>query len=228
MAIFTPGPAIAEIRGSQGGTVFSRNRHGQYTRQRSVPINPQSTAQMAARARLSALTVYWRDTLTPAERLVWETYANATNWINGVGEVTHLTGLNMFLRSAAIALQVGAHAYIVGPSIPGIPSQETNWTPTAAIATQLISIAFTFNPNVQDKDYAYYAGPPVNSSHLFFAGPWRYIGAIIGNPAVPPASPQTFAYPWTLGAGQKVFVYCRRLDPDNRLTEPFPQSCVPA
>lgn len=221
MAIFVPGPTVAEIRGSQGGTTFSRNRHGQYTRQRSSPINPDSPAQVAARARFNDMATRWRDVLTPAQRLGWELYADNTSWINGVGEVTHLTGLNHYLRSNGIATLVGLAAYDAAPGTFGIPSQETRWTPSADASDGEVDIAFTFPVNVDDVAYAFFVGRPVDPSRNFYAGPWRYLGVILGNATTPPTSPETFTCPFAMAADQKLNLYCRRLDIDGRLTEPF-------
>ena len=56
MALIKTGPAVAVISGSVGGTVFSRNKGGAYMRNRSIPVNPQSAAQVVVRAAMAFLT----------------------------------------------------------------------------------------------------------------------------------------------------------------------------
>lgn len=226
MAIFTPGPSISEIRGSAGGTTYSRNRFGQYTRQRSVPVNPNSPAQVAQRGRLSTATTYWRDTLTQAQRDAWDAYATNTAWTNALGLEITLTGLNHFLRTNQAALTVGASVITAAPATTGIPDEPVLWTPTADATGNTIDIAYTFPADVDDQFWLFYASRPFAASRNFFGGPWRYIGNISGDSGSPPASPASFAYPWTLVAGQRVWVRARRLDADGRLTEPFRQTVL--
>lgn len=226
MAIFVPGPAIAEIRGSQGGTVFSRNRHGQYTRQRSTPVNPNSARQIASRERFNTLATYWRDTLTQAQRDGWDAYAAGTNWINGVGQVTHLTGMNHFIRSNNFYLIASQAIVTAAPGTMGIPAQEELWSHAADSAAQQITITYTFDTDVDGQNYYFYQGIPVDGSRQFFAGPWRILRAIVGDSGSPPASPSVSAAVYPIGAGQNSFVYCRRIDDDARLTQPFRQAAT--
>jgi hypothetical protein len=228
VAIFVPGPAVSEIRGSSGGTVFSRNRHGQYTRQRSTPVNPRSEAQILARSRFNFLATAWRDELTGAQRNGWDLYAGNTNWINGVGQQTHLTGQNHYIRSNGLALQCGQDTYDDPPTEFGIPDQEDLWTPSADATTQNFSVAYTFPVNVDGQIYAFFTGRPISASRNFYGGPWRFLGYVLGDSTTPPTSPAEFASPFLLQAGQSVHTYCRRLDVDGRLTEPFRKSLTVA
>ena len=226
MAIFIPGPSISEIRGSQGGTVYSRNRHGQYTRQRSVPVNPNSPAQVTARGWFNLLATRWRDVLTQAQRDGWDLYAANTNWINGVGQVTHLTGMNHYIRSNVMRLAAAEPVTDAFPTTFGIPDQEELWSQAADSTTQIITITYTFGTDTDDQQYLFWQGKPVDGSRLFFAGPWRRCGVVVGDSTTPPASPLNAGAQYPLGAGQKCFVYCRRIDPDARVTEPFRLSSI--
>lgn len=228
MAIFSAGPGVSEIRGSSNGVTFSRNRFGQYIRQRSVPVNPQSSRQAVVRGRFSDLATRYRDVLTPAQRSAWELYASNTSWLNKLGQSVYLTAQNQFIRSNLVALAGGLTPYDDAPTEFGIPDQETDWTPTASEATQLISVAFTFDTSTDDQLWVFYMGKPRSASRVFYAGPWRYIGNITGDNASPPASPQTFSVAWPIAENQLLTVYCRRLDTDGRLTEPFLQTLTVA
>jgi hypothetical protein len=56
--------------GSQANTVASRNRYGQYYRNRATPVNPHTSLQGTVRARLAINAATWR-TLTAAQRAGW-------------------------------------------------------------------------------------------------------------------------------------------------------------
>lgn len=226
MAIFLPGELVGEVRGSSGGVTFSRNRHGQYTRQRSVPVNPNTQRQIDARARFNYLSTYWRDTLTQGNRDGWDLYAINTNWVNGVGQVTHLTGMNHFLRSNNFRMVAGKAPVAAAPIEFGIPPQENLWSHAADAGTQQVTVSYTFDTDVDDQDYFFYQGQPVSGSRNFFAGPWRLAVTVFGDNGAPPASPKISASAYQVGAAQRCFLYCRRLDADARLTEPFRHVCT--
>ncbi|KKL73251.1 hypothetical protein LCGC14_2076760, partial [marine sediment metagenome] len=61
MAIITPGPTVAAISGSIGGTVYSRNRGGAYIRNRAIPVDPNTSFQINVRAILAAQSQNWAD-----------------------------------------------------------------------------------------------------------------------------------------------------------------------
>lgn len=226
MAIMTPGTTVSEIRGSIAGQTFSRNRFGMYVRQRSVPVNPNSPSQAQARGRVATCSTYWRDTLTQAQRDAWDAYAAATSWKNALGMDISLTGLNMFMRTNQAALLCGASIITAAPATPGIPDEPVDWTPTADSSGNEFSIAYTWTPDTDDQFWLFFASRPYAASKVFFDGPWRFLGSLAGDSGTPPATPVTFAYPWTLVAGQRVWIYARRLDPDGRLSEPFRQTVL--
>lgn len=100
MASILPGPMASDIRGSTGGVVFSRNRGGAYTRNRTVPINPQSPAQVAQREALTAASRAWQD-LSPAAKDAWNAAAEQVppaDAINRVGQAITLNGQQYFVR----------------------------------------------------------------------------------------------------------------------------------
>lgn len=222
--LFSPGPLVSEARGSAGGTTASRNRFGQYLRQRAIPVNPDSPAQILARQRLNDLSTRFRDILTQAQRNAWNLYASNTVWKNKLGADVHLTGQNHFIRSNTVALQGELDSYDDGPTTFGIPDQEALWAVTASEASQEVSIAYTFDVDVDNLLYAFFTGRPYSPSRQYYGGPWRLLGTIVGDATTPPTSPEAFTSPYPIAAGQKLAVYCRRLDVDGRLTEPFRQT----
>src|SRR5206468_836067 len=82
--------------GSQAGTTSSRNRYGQYRRSRATPVNVNSTAQQAARNRLSAESEAWRG-LTDIQREAWNSFADEHPQTDSLGQVVTLTGHQMFV-----------------------------------------------------------------------------------------------------------------------------------
>lgn len=96
MAIVQPGAGVP-TGGSLGGTTYSRNRYGSYTRNRTVPVNPNSPLQARARAIFQTAVTAWQ-TMTGIQRTAWNNWAAATPWLNKAGETVHLTGQVAFMR----------------------------------------------------------------------------------------------------------------------------------
>lgn len=83
MALFTSS-VFAEIRGSIGGTTYSRNKAGAYTRNRTKPINPSTAKQAAVRAQFSVSAAGY-SMLTAVQVATWQEFALTYPQKNSVG-----------------------------------------------------------------------------------------------------------------------------------------------
>lgn len=88
----------AEASGSVNGTTYSRNRSGNYARNRSTPVNPSAPRQSVIRSIMASLSHTWRNVLTPAQRGLWNDYALTLPALNKIGESITLTGINAFIQ----------------------------------------------------------------------------------------------------------------------------------
>lgn len=89
---------FSSISGSIGGTVYSRNRGGAYTRARTDPAQPNSVTQQAVRSALLGANSVWA-TCSNAQRDGWETYASSVSKINRLGETKQRTGREWCIRT---------------------------------------------------------------------------------------------------------------------------------
>lgn len=105
---------LADIRGSIGGTTYSRNRGGSYARNRTVPINPQSTSQTRARSDLAYYSVQW-SSLTGDQRVAWNQYAETVVAVNVLGESITYTGQQMYVRSNTLLSLANLAAVTIPP-----------------------------------------------------------------------------------------------------------------
>lgn len=210
--------------GSLGGTVYSRNRFGPYVRARSVPVQPQSAAQVAIRAAMADMSERWENTLTQAQRDQWDWYGENTEWYGPLGEPHKLTGKMHYIRSNVPRSVFGLSVIDAGPILSGIPAGDTQFAVTASEATQLLSISFRVTSPWVPKDNAgllCFLGRPKNPSVKFFNGPWRFCKLIEGDSGTPPTSPvASVPSPWPLGEAQHIWGYSRVSREDGRLSEP--------
>lgn len=224
MAVVKYGGGITQISGSIAGTVFARNRYGNYTRPRTKPVNPNSTLQAQVREALSALAVMWNATLTAAKRSAWNTYAAAVAMKNRLGETIYLTGFNHFIRSNVILSDKGLTVVTDGPTILSLPEKDPTFAVAGDATSQNLSVTFdnTLAWAGEDEGFMFvYMGRPQLVTRNFFNGPWKYADKIDGDSVTPPTSPTTMTAPMTLVEGQKVFCYARIQRADGRLSEPM-------
>lgn len=134
---------ITEASGSVAGTTYSRNKNGSYIRNKSVPVNRNTLAQQAARARFSVVSSDWK-TLSASEKESWE--ANIVNYpyVDSLGQTKYYTASQLFksLNNSLFQLGMDKINFCVGPvSLPSILSPEVVVSQGAGI--ELSSITFS-------------------------------------------------------------------------------------
>lgn len=224
MALVKFGGGIAGISGSIGGVTYARNRYGSYMRQRTVPVDPKSPRQLAARNNLQAVSQDWNASLDAAQRAAWDTYARNINVLNKLGETINLTGYNMFCRTNCFALAAGISIIDDGPVIQELAPSDPSFDVAISAAAQELSVTFD---NTQDWAneaggvMAIYQGSPRQNTRNFFDGPYRLLGTIDGDAVTAPTSPATIAVDYPVAEGQIVSVQARIMMADGRLSNPF-------
>lgn len=220
MAIFLPGPAIAEARGSIGGTVFSRNRHGAYMRNRVKPVNPNTERQANARLRVEQLQQHWRETLTDTERKAWEDYAKGTPTLNALGQSTILSGVNMYIRTNSLYLQAGGTRIDTAPPTNGVAALPSI-TYDSAAATGIRVTAISPAP-IALQAMLFFISPPKATSVNFFGRGYVFTTVNLGVMAA------NFVVlgPAFTAVGQKFFIEARSVTPDGRPSERFQQNVI--
>lgn len=88
---YTPSALVSEFSGKQGSTVASHNRFGPYFRNRTIPVNPNTTSQQNARNNLSVATKGW-SSMTDAQRASWNTAAQGVTLFDRLGRPYNPTG----------------------------------------------------------------------------------------------------------------------------------------
>ena len=142
MALIKPGSIVADIRGSVGDETYSRNQGGLFVRARAAPANPNTPAQQACRAVITALSQFWSGTLTDQQRSNWRQYAHQHPRANRFGDRTLTNGYTRFIR-------INFHRsrndlvvpYVEPPPVPPLWPPETTITAKANPDQVTISVA---------------------------------------------------------------------------------------
>ena len=169
MALIHLGPMASDVRGSMGGSVFSRNRSGIYIRRRVVPVNPQTGPQSEARNRISDLQALFRDVLTADQRAMWSALAAGSTAKNKVGLAITLTAQNMYIKVNTLKLRCGLGAMHVAPAPPvGCDAPEV----TVLGDTGGVKITACTPAIVTDECFYVQVGLAVNQTVQYYKGPW--------------------------------------------------------
>lgn len=107
MAIIAYGPLATEVRGSIGGTTFSKNRFAKIVRAKVSPVHRPTTKRTAYKTRFSSTVYRYLNTITPEQRAAWETLGDNTTFINALGQEYHPTGNNLYLRTNILYRYMG-------------------------------------------------------------------------------------------------------------------------
>lgn len=213
-------PEGTQISGSIGGTTWSHNRFGAYKRNRSIPVNPNTSRQVAVRNAVRSIAIAWETVLTEVQRGAWETYAAGVDWINKLGQTVNLTGLNHFIRSNTPRVVSGIARVDAAPTILNLATAELALVVSASEATQLLTIdgdGAAAWVGEADAWQFFYMGRPQSAGIKFFGGPYRLALALPG--AGPPPFPATPTAPFTVTDGQRIWVRSRIARGDGRLSQ---------
>lgn len=128
--------------GSIAGQTSSRNTWGQYRRTRAIPVNPNSTAQGVARARLALNSSAWRG-LTDAQRAGWSTLAASMPRTDSLGQAYNLNGFSAYCSVNNERLAAGD---AVLSAAPALATPDALATATITLTAASFSIAYTITP----------------------------------------------------------------------------------
>lgn len=156
--------------GSVGARTSSRNRSGQYVRQRAIPTQPRTVAQIAARSRLTTQSAAWRG-LTDAQRAAWNAFAQSFTVTNSLGTTINLTGAQCFIKVNTVNLLNGDATVNTPPALPSFLAVTVTGV-TAVAATPLISLQGV-NPAAGTK-FMIFASPQL-SAGVSFNGKYAYL-----------------------------------------------------
>ena len=141
---FISGGLAGAMSGSVGSVTASRNRYGAYFRTRAIPVNPNTSFQLAVRASLSNLSTAWSG-LTTGERLAWKEWADQNPIVDALGQVQNLAPNAAFIQLNARLLAVGIAA-VNSPPITVAPDALTFLSGTFDIGVGTFDLSFGVTP----------------------------------------------------------------------------------
>lgn len=206
--------------GTLGDTIHSRNAHGPYTRPFVVPFDPNTQRQARIRTKFTQISGQWGGTLTEAQRAGWATYAANVAVPSVSGRAQFLTGQQMFIRCNMPRPQPVAFSI---KDAPVVFNQGEFSTPTVQTIqfVDLILVLFTGDDDWQNQDGSQMlvqVSDGQSAGTNFFAGPFRFSGAIQGSSTDPPDTGQTLFDPFVPHAAGPRWARIRVSFSDGRLS----------
>lgn len=155
---------LAEPRsGSYQGITSSRNRFGQYVRNRSTPVNPSSSFQGVVRARMSANAAAWR-ALTSLQRAGWDSLGASMSRTDSLGQTYTLTGFDAYCSVNNNNLAAGN---AVVSDAPALTTPSTITTATITLTAAAFSVAYTPTPLGTGIRLFVFASPQTSAGRAF-------------------------------------------------------------
>lgn len=172
---------ISEMRNKLNGSVFSRNRGGNYLRNKVTPINPSTSFQVGARNLLTSFAQGWRS-LTQAQRDSWNAAVSSFATTDIFGDIKNPTGLQLYIRLNVNISNAGGAAILVPPLVLGSTALTTL---SAVVDDSANTFILTFAPTPVPAGFTMYieATAPVSAGIKNFNSKFRRVTTLAAGTA---------------------------------------------
>lgn len=171
---------VSGASGKLNGSVAARNRYGNYFRNKTTPINRDTTPQQRMRAIFGAISKRW-SRITESQREAWENLAKDHPY-------TDIFGDSMTLQASAMFQKVNLNLEKLGLSSLDAPgSKQENGTlagleftflGAAGLITELDLIPELQEAVAEDTTLVVYATRPVSAGKKFLKNDFRMLGSM--------------------------------------------------
>lgn len=192
MAKYRPGGVTNELRGSLGGSTFSRNQHGPYVYPRLEPDNTNTLRRAEIREAMTFVSDLWNTGLSDADRAAWAGFAARLGRSTPTLTPQRIGARDAFMRHNMRLYLYDATTLVTPPLLTTVTNLDT--IALAADADlQTLSISFAPDPVPANHALVVWTTPSMNlgrnSPHkadkfLCYIGPAQ-------------SSPQDITTPWT-------------------------------
>jgi len=138
------GPIVGQASGSVGALTMSRNRYGNYGRQRSIPVQPDTLKQQNARTRFGALSADWA-TLGAPNHLAWKIWAQNNPIVDVLGDKRVLTASAAYVAMNCRLNLIGEPTSDSPPTVPS-PAALNSCSIVVSKASNNALVTFTPTP----------------------------------------------------------------------------------
>jgi hypothetical protein len=208
MAKVTFTAMVADVKGKLAGTVFSKNRAGNYVRTKVTPSNARTTAQQAVRGFMTTLAQGWR-ALGASSCAAWNAAAAVDAVKTKDGNAIHLTGMQYYMELNRNLAEISATTITSPPAVGGTVAM-TSIAVSATKGTPSLSVTFAPAATASEK-IILYATEGLGPGQNFFKNKYRKIGVLTSSDSSPfdALADYTAKYGTIPTAGYKIGVMMR-------------------
>jgi hypothetical protein len=123
---------------------MSHNRYGNYGRQRSIPVQPDTLKQQNARTRFGGLSADWA-TLIAQDRLAWKIWAQNNPMVDVLGDKRVLTAAAAYVAMNCRLNLIGEPTSDTPPTVPA-PAALTSCSIVVSKAGNNALVTFAPSP----------------------------------------------------------------------------------
>lgn len=178
------GGGVADMRGSTGGTTYSRGKGGSVQRARVKPTNPQSTFQMDQRSIMTELSQAWSQTLTQEQRDGWSAFGVSFPSTNKLGQAIQLSGIQAFSKIGARLVAAGSPYLADAPADQNVGELQT-LTLSGDIGAGDFELGFTSVGTISGDRLVIRMTPSISPGISNVGNKLRFVAATAVNPSSP-------------------------------------------
>lgn len=183
MAIVRGAFGGGQIKGSIAGNTFQQSPYGTVIRNRTVPVNPNTTFQVQVRTGFNSMSDYWQNTLTTPQRIAWNDYAAETPLPDAFGTPVATKGRQMFMRSNVARSYYGLPIIDDAPTTPGVgPNPLLTLAMEAGPSAELSDVGLTL---ATGDLVLIRLGLAVNVTKNYYKAPFRARAAVGSTTTLP-------------------------------------------
>lgn len=202
-----------QIKGSISGMTYQGSPFGQMMRNRTVPVNPNTSGQVSTRLAMAYCSNYWSSIMTQPQLDSWADYAAGTPLPDKFGTSHYVSGRAMFMRTNVNLYLAGVPVLPVAPILPGIAVDSIPQLTIVASAGIKVT-GLTIDP-IGGGTFQISLSPPLGLANKFFKGPFR-TGTIITDSADLPVTIRPSAQ---CAVGQFYFMRFRNTTPEGKVSK---------
>jgi len=173
------GMMMVDGRGKLGGHVLSKGRSGAIARTKVSGVNPQTSYQLAARAKLTTLSQGWR-ALTQPQRDAFNAAVPDFAKTDIFGDIRNPTGKNLYTK-------LGINALLAGQAVPTAPDSLQavgNVLAGAVVMTDGGTKTVAFTTTDAPDNVQVWATAPMSPGREFLKGRYRLL-SVVASPTSP-------------------------------------------
>lgn len=199
---------VSDMRNKLNGSVLSKNRAGNYIRNKTTPVNPQTASQQANRQNLGSMSSAWSG-LTESQRASWRSAVASFPYTDIFGDRKELDGKSLFVKLNMNLINAGAATITNAPASEAIPQLSIS-SFTASVTDGL---ELDVSPPAIPVGFKLlvYATPKVSGGVYFVKNQYRLLGTFTvaaGVADINNAYGNKFGIPVSADIGKAINVKC--------------------